>query len=218
VALAEVGLPRTLVLLRHGQTAWNLEDRAQGHADVPLDEVGHAQAAAVAPHIARLAPARLWSSDLARATQTAAYVADACGLPVEEDKRLREFAVGERQGLTWPESVARFPSIASGESPGERMAGVPGAESDADVAGRIVPALEEYAAALAPGETGIAVTHGAALKVALTGLLGWQESVARSLGALRNCHWATVLVPATAGARKLLAYGVGDFASAEAIG
>lgn len=203
---------RTLVLLRHGRTAWNLEDRAQGQADVPLDDVGHAQAAAVAPLMARLAPVRLWSSDLARATQTAAYVAEACGLVVEEDKRLREFAVGERQGLTWPESVARFPWIASGETPGERTAGVAGAESDADVAGRIVPALEEYAAALAPGDTGIVVTHGAALRLGLAGLLGWDDTVARTLGVLRNCHWATVRVPSPGGARKLVTYGVGDVA------
>ena len=41
---------RRLVLLRHGQTAWNLEERSQGHADISLDETGHAQAAAAAPH------------------------------------------------------------------------------------------------------------------------------------------------------------------------
>ena len=65
---------RTLVLLRHGQTAWNLEHRAQGHSDVELDDTGHAQAAAVAPYVAGLAPALLWSSDLARARQTAEYI------------------------------------------------------------------------------------------------------------------------------------------------
>ena len=209
---------RTIVLLRHGRTAWNLIGRAQGHGDVPLDEVGHAQAAAVAPWMSRLRPALLRSSDLTRAVETASYVAGASGLEVELDPRLREFDVGERQGLTWAESVERFPWIADGVGLGERLAGVPGAESDADVAGRIVPALEDAVAAVGPGETAVVVTHGAALKLGVAGLLGWDEQVVRALGALRNCHWTTVLVPSEGRARRLLDYGVGDFASAQAIG
>ena len=65
---------RRLVLLRHGQTAWNAEKRAQGHADIPLDAVGRRQAEKVAPLIAAYSPSLLVSSDLARARQTAAYL------------------------------------------------------------------------------------------------------------------------------------------------
>jgi broad specificity phosphatase PhoE len=211
---------RTLVLLRHGRTEWNHVGRAQGHAAVPLDETGRAQAAAVAPLVAALGPVRLWSSDLARAAETAGYLAAACDLPVEEDPRLREFSVGERTGLTWEESVDRFPWIASGVGLGERLAGVPGAESDADVRARIVPAVQQFLAALGPGETGVAVTHGAALKVALGGLLGWGDAVVHGLVVLDNCHWATVTATPGAGAgggrARLKAYGVGDFASLRA--
>ena len=91
-------MTRRLVLVRHGQTEWNLLGRAQGHADISLDAIGHAQAAAAAPYLAALAPVRLWSSDLARARETAAYVAEAAGLPVETDPRLREYDVGVRSG------------------------------------------------------------------------------------------------------------------------
>jgi broad specificity phosphatase PhoE len=210
--------PRKLVLLRHGRTEWNHTRRAQGHADVPLDRVGEAQAKAAAPLIADLRPVRLWSSDLARARRTADLVAAGCGLVVEEDARLREFSMGERQGLTWIESVERFPWIAQGEGLGERLTAVPGAESEADVRARIVPAVEECLRALAPGETGVVVGHGAALKVALGGLLGWDESVVRTLSVLDNCHWTTVLAPAGDAVRRLLDYGVGDFASSTAIG
>ncbi len=206
------------MLFRHGRTEWNHTRRAQGHADVPLDIVGEAQARAAAPLVAALRPARLWSSDLARARQTADLVADECGLKVEEDERLREFSVGERQGLTWGEAVERFPWIAHGVGLGERLAGVPGAESDADVTARIVPAVEECLDALAPGETGVVVGHGASLKVALGGLLGWDESVVRTVRVLDNCHWSTVLAPAGGAARRLLDYGVGDFASSTPIG
>jgi probable phosphoglycerate mutase len=210
--------PRKLVLLRHGRTEWNHTRRAQGHADVPLDCVGEAQARAAAPLVAALRPARLWSSDLARARQTADLVAGGCGLAVEEDARLREFSVGERQGLTWAEAIARFPWIAQGVGLGERLAGVPGSESDDDVRARIVPAVEECLAALAAGETGVVVGHGASLKVALAGLLGWDDPVVRTLSVLDNCHWATVLAPAGDGTRRLLHYGVGDFASSSPIG
>ena len=68
-----------LVLVRHGQTAWNLEGRAQGHTDIGLDDTGRAQAVALAPYIAEMAPAALWSSDLTRARETAAHLAAATG-------------------------------------------------------------------------------------------------------------------------------------------
>ena len=67
--------PRRLVLLRHGQTAWNAARRVQGQLDAELDDTGHRQAAAVASVLAALAPAALWSSDSVRARETAAYVA-----------------------------------------------------------------------------------------------------------------------------------------------
>ena len=209
---------RRLVLLRHGRTEWNHDGRAQGQADVPLDEVGRSQARAAAALLATLRPARLWSSDLLRARMTAAPLAARCRLPVTEDARLREFDVGERAGLTWAESVAAFPQIADGVGLGERLVGVPGAESDADVAARIVPAVEECLGALAPGETGIVVSHGAALKLALAGLLGWDEPTMRSVRSLDNCHWASVVASGDGAERRLAQYGVGDFASTVGIG
>jgi probable phosphoglycerate mutase len=215
--VAEPG-DRRIVLLRHGRTAWNLTGRAQGQGDVPLDEVGHVQARAAAALVAALRPERVVSSDLARASRTAAYVAEACSLDVELDPRLREFDVGERQGLTWAESVERFPWIADGVGLGERLKGVPGAESDADVSARIVPALEDAAASVEPGGTVVVVTHGAAVKLGIAGLLGWDERAVRALAVLANCHWSTVLVPADGGARRLLDYGVGDFATVPPIG
>ena len=103
------GDPTRLVLLRHGQTEWNSLGRAQGHADISLDAIGHAQAAAAAPYLAAMRPVRLWSSDLARARETAAYVAGAASLEVELDPRLREYDVGVRSGLTTAEFEERHP-------------------------------------------------------------------------------------------------------------
>jgi probable phosphoglycerate mutase len=206
------------VLLRHGRTAWNHARRAQGHAPVPLDEVGHRQAECAAALIADLRPSRLWASDLERAAQTASYVAAATGLEVEHDERLREFAVGERQGMTLAEALERWPAMDGAQGFHEQLRHVPGAEAEADVARRIVPAVTDALDALGPGETGVVVTHGAALKLALCGLLGWPLEQAGTLGVLDNCHWTSVVRREGRTAPQLESYGRGEFASPEGIG
>ena len=85
------------MLLRHGRTAHNHARRIQGQLDVALDDVGLAQAAAVAPAMAALAPDVVWCSDLARTRRTAEPVLAACGLQASYDERLREFHLGERE-------------------------------------------------------------------------------------------------------------------------
>jgi len=192
VEAAETAGGRRLVLLRHGRTAWNLEGRAQGHTDVPLDDTGRAQAAAAAPYLALLHPTLLWSSDLARARETASYVEAATGLVATLDPRVREFDVGERAGLTVAEFAAKYPEAHARWASGHITGGVPGAETIEDVTGRMVPALRDMVAALAPGETGVVVTHGACLKVSLVALLGLPVEVDESIFVMDNCGWASV--------------------------
>lgn len=193
VEIADAVGARRLVLLRHGRTAWNLEGRAQGHSDVPLDAVGHAQAAAAAPHIAALGPVALWSSDLRRARQTASYVESATGLVAISDPRLREYDVGMRAGLTLAELADKHPEEHAAWVRARSWDVVPGAETAAEVTSRMVAALREYLAALAPGETGVVVAHGACLKVSLLALLGLPLDTDRAIGHLDNCGWASVL-------------------------
>ncbi|GAB3764222.1 putative phosphoglycerate mutase [Nocardioides ginsengisegetis] len=183
---------RRLVLLRHGQTAWNLEGRAQGHTDVSLDETGHAQAAAAAPYLGGYGAVALWSSDLRRARQTASYVELATGLVARTDPRLREFDVGERSGLTVAEFAARFPEAHALWSAGHVTGHVPGAESVADVQARMVPALMEKLAELGTGQTGIVVSHGAAINVTVQSILGVPEDADGDLMPMENCGWATL--------------------------
>jgi broad specificity phosphatase PhoE len=210
--------PRRLLLLRHGRTEWNHARRAQGHAPVELDAVGQEQSRRAAELLAPLSPARLWSSDLTRAVQTAEHVGRVCGLDVELDPRLREFGVGERQGLTFDEAVQRWPHVADAVGFGEQLRGIPGAETEDEVWERIVPAVGEHLASLLPGETGIAVTHGAAMKLALCGVLGWSREVVGTLGVFDNCQWCSIEVPAGRSVPKLKSYGRGDFATTEAVG
>jgi probable phosphoglycerate mutase len=197
---------RTLVLLRHGETDWNVEERAQGHADVPLNAVGHAQAVAVSGAIAAFAPVRLWSSDLMRAMQTAQHVADATGLAVEPDRRLREYDVGQRSGLTIPEFEATYPEAYASWQRGDGRRRVPGEESTEQVRRRIAPALAECVSALAPGETGVAVLHGGCLKVGLMALLGWPWELSRSLRGLDNCAFCVVSDSGPLGEPRLTSY------------
>ncbi len=197
---------RRLVLLRHGRTVWNAAGRAQGHADVGLDEVGHEQAAAAATYLASLQPAAVWTSDLARARQTAVYVEKATGLVATEDARLREFGVGIRQGLTLPEFAERHPEEHERWSGSDDDVRLPGAETERDVEARMLPALRECLEALSAGGTGVVVTHGACLKVAVVGLLGWPREQSRSLRGLDNCAWASVEEVGCRGRLRLVGY------------
>jgi probable phosphoglycerate mutase len=177
-----------LVLLRHGRTEWNDAGRAQGHFDVPLDSEGEAQAKAVAPVLAAYSPVAIWSSDLSRAAQTAAAVAAEAGLEPVLDSRLREFDVGpNRTGLTDDEYAAAFPDEHAALLAGD-LGRVPG-ETGEDVLARFLPALTSYAESLAPGETGIVVSHGAALRTVVPEFLGWGGDPDESLGVLANCGW-----------------------------
>ena len=197
---------RTLVLVRHGETDWNASGRAQGHTDVPLNAVGRVQAREVARELARLEADRLWSSDLLRAVQTAEAIADVTGLPVEKDARLREYDVGERAGLTIAEFAVEFPEEhAAWQSESEELL-VPGAESTAQVRDRILPCLQEIWGALAPGRTGIAVLHGACLKIGLMGLLDWSWDLRDSLQGMENCGYAVLTDSGRRGQVRLASY------------
>ncbi|MFL6107181.1 MAG: histidine phosphatase family protein [Marmoricola sp.] len=185
-------MTRRLVLVRHGRTAWNLEGRAQGHTDVGLDDVGREQARAMAPVIGAMAPDVLWSSDLARARQTAEHVAAATGLEPRYDARLREFDVGERAGLTIPEFAERYPEAYGSWRAGHITGGVPGAETPEVVIDRMVPALQEIWDATRAEQTTVVISHGACLKICLVAFLGWPEEVGSSLRGLDNCGWVVL--------------------------
>lgn len=98
-----------LCLVRHAETAWNAEGRVQGQTDVPLSEVGHAQARAVARALAGEDFSAIYSSDLTRVRQTARPAAERLALPVQLDARLRERHYGMFETLTYAEVKERFP-------------------------------------------------------------------------------------------------------------
>ena len=161
----------------------------------------------MAAALADLDPVLLVSSDLARARETAAFVEKATGLTAEEDERLREYDVGERAGLTRAEFAERLGTDASLAWDAHAHVDAPGAETVEQVAERIVPATREVLERLGPGETAVLVMHGAALRIALTGLLGWPVSTADTLETMVNGGWA-VVVEHGVGRLRLSAYNV----------
>jgi len=176
-----------LVIVRHGRTGHNAAHVIQGQLDVELDEVGQAQAAAVAPRLAELAPAAIVSSDLRRAADTAAAVAAVTGVQVRLDKRLRERDFGQWQGLHGTEIAERYPAEYARWRAGQEVDGC-GVEELDDLARRSGEAFQD-AAALAPDATVLVFCHGGTAKYGLVALLEWPVVVLPALVSLGNCRW-----------------------------
>lgn len=98
-----------IILIRHGETQWNIEGRWQGHADSPLTKKGVNQAKAVAKRLRETSFSALYSSDLGRAMQTATIISHVTGHEIVADQRLRERNVGVLQGMTLKEMMTRYP-------------------------------------------------------------------------------------------------------------
>jgi broad specificity phosphatase PhoE len=160
----------TLILVRHGETTWNAEQRYQGQQDSQLSETGRLQARLTAERLTDCDAAALYSSDLRRAADFAAVIADRLGLAVESTPVLRERYGGLWEGLTWPEIVERFAEEAA-RSRSDPQFSPPGAETREQLRERAVSfvgrALDRHR-----DQTVIAVTHGGFINSALRHLLG----------------------------------------------
>jgi probable phosphoglycerate mutase len=101
-----------ILAIRHGETAWNVDTRIQGHLDIPLNDTGRRQARRLAEAVAGEPLAAVYASDLARAKETAGALADEAGVEVVLHDGLRERAFGAFEGLTFDEIAARWPDQA----------------------------------------------------------------------------------------------------------
>ncbi|MEW2517998.1 histidine phosphatase family protein [Actinacidiphila alni] len=185
------GRGRRIVLWRHGQTAWNLEQRFQGNTDIELTAEGVAQARRAARLLAALHPDAIIASDLSRAAATAAELAAVTGLPVTHYEGLRETFAGEWQGLTHTEIVARY-----GEQYAAWKRGEPvrrgGGELETEVADRAAPVVLTAADKLADDGVLVVVSHGGTIRTTIGRLLGLESTSWESLGGLTNCCWSVL--------------------------
>lgn len=173
------------MLWRHGQTIWNAESRFQGQTDIPLDDTGVAQAERAARLLAALRPDAIFSSDLIRAVGTAAPLARITGLPVTQEKALRERSGGSWEGLTDAEIIERYPEQHASWTPLD-------GEPSAVVADRVSGALRRIAGNLPDGGLAVVVSHGSALRLGIEAMIGLGEDHYNILGPLSNCSWSVL--------------------------
>ena len=100
-----------LILVRHGQTEWNVQRRYQGQSNVPLSPLGRRQADCIAERLANQKIDAVYASDLERAWETARLIAERHGLTVSPEPRLRELKFGVLEGLTFDEAQIQYPEM-----------------------------------------------------------------------------------------------------------
>ena len=172
---------RSIYLVRHGITEWNCVRRMQGHTDVPLNTEGRVQAALIGARLSAVAPrpTAIWSSDLARAVDTARAIAQPLGLKVQTTPLLRETMLGEWEGLTREEIIAR------GDS--ERLeaylrdslqASAAGSETLEAVWDRMLRGMDDIRQQC-PEETIVIVGHGGSLRALICAALDAPLSMRR---------------------------------------
>jgi probable phosphoglycerate mutase len=200
-------VPTTILLIRHGETAWNAEKRLQGHLDIALNAEGERQAALLGAALAAERIDHIISSDLLRARQTAEAIARGRGTSVGTDPALRERCYGGFEGLLYSEIAARFPrEFAAWQARDVDGVLPPGAnrgESFREFYKRVTDAITAHAAAN-PGKTIALVAHGGVLECAYRAALGLSLETPRDFKVLNASVNRFVVEP---GALRLVSWG-----------
>lgn len=183
---------RRLVMWRHGETAYNAGRRMQGQLDAMLTPLGLAQARRAVPLLAGFGPQALLTSDLRRASDTAAVLSEHTGLPLVSDKRLRETHLGLWQGLTHAEVDERWPGARLTWRTDPTWA-PPGGETRIEVAARAVAVVAELDASGA--ETVVLCVHGGVIAGTTASLLRLPVVNWSSFGGIGNCRWTVLERP-----------------------
>ena len=180
------------MLLRHGRTAHNATGRIQGQLDVPLDDVGRAQAVAVADALIEASPYAVVSSDLARARDTAEPVAARSGVALDLDARLREIDLGAWQGMSVDDVRRSFPDEYRAWQTGDDVRRG-GGETYVEAGERGAACVRERLEDLPDGRTIIVVTHGGTARATLGVLLGLEGRDWWRLAPLGNTCWSVLV-------------------------
>lgn len=165
-----------LILLRHGQSQWNLENRFTGWVDVPLSPKGEAEARAAGEKLRGRRIDKLYTSVLQRATETARLALETAGigdLPTERDAALNERMYGDLQGLNKAEAAKKFGDEQIRQWRRSYDIPPPGGESLADTAKRVLPYWEaKILPDLRAGKNVLVAAHGNSLRALVMHLDG----------------------------------------------
>ena len=159
-----------LLLVRHGETLWNAENRVQGHADSPLSERGIIQAKTISSFLADESITAAYSSDLSRAYETARIIAEPHGCTVVSCPELREADYGEWTGLLMSEVKSHWPEITAAYAKDPTGVKIPGGESARELMERACLKSAEIASAH-QGQTVLVCAHGGSIRAIIAGVL-----------------------------------------------
>lgn len=189
---------RRLILIRHGQTEFNLAGRMQGQLDTPLTTAGRAEAEAAATELGTWPIGTVVSSDLQRARDTAALLADALGMGYTTDARLRETDLGDWSGKAHEDVDAVFPGQRSHWRLNPTWA-PPNGETRLEVSDRASELVDELMAGDAwDAGTVMLVAHGGTIAALTSRLLGIPTEHYPMFGGLGNARWSQLVARPTA--------------------
>lgn len=160
----------TLYLARHGETDWNVQGRAQGQTDIPLNETGRRQAERLAERLADTPFAAAYTSDSSRASETAEILVRDRSIPLQRTPELRETSFGRWEGLAYGEAAERDPADWARYMTGDLDFAPPGGESPREVMARIGVFVESLKSRH-DGEDLLLVGHGHSLTATAVRLL-----------------------------------------------
>jgi probable phosphoglycerate mutase len=179
----------TILLIRHGETDWNASGRWQGQSDIPLNENGIIQASLLAKRLSSWPIDTVYSSDLARAAQTASILGHGLGLQPNLDEAWRERSGGDFEGLT-AEELRKV----AGETPvriRDKDWAPPGGETDGQVAKRVQEAFDRIVGEH-PGKMMAIVSHGGAIITLLSLVVGLPAGERARIRVSRNTGFSII--------------------------
>ena len=177
-----------ILLVRHGETDWNVQGKLQGWSDTELNERGKRQALERAERLAGEKIDAVYSSDLQRAAKTAEAIAEKHSLQVIKRRELREIFVGKTEGLTHTEAAEKFPEFAEQNEKDRFSTPYPGGESHAMLRDRVKKFLKEIQKKHAKGTIAIAA-HNGTNRMIIGELLGMKPEEFMQIESPNNSIW-----------------------------
>jgi len=181
-----------LIIIRHGETDWNIEGRYQGQADPPLNKKGFSQARKLASELTKTGLDVIFSSPLQRAFQTAKVIAEPLNIPVNIEPRLMEIHQGEWQTLLVTEIAARYPEVFHLWETQPWTVRIPGGESIFQVQQRVNAAVDEMVSQHRNKCIGL-VCHRIPISLIKMRYQGLNPDLVRSIQ-LPNTYWEQIIL------------------------
>lgn len=183
----------SIILIRHGETDWNIEGRYQGQADPPLNAEGILQAQSLVQELSNSSLEIVYTSPLRRTRQTANYLASNFGIPVVDDPRLMEIHQGDWQTRLRSEIEALYPKLFSDWETNPWEVTPPGGEHLSQVQARVYAAVDEIINSETHNIIGL-VTHRIPIALIKVRFQKMDPDIVRTIH-LPNAYWEEIQIP-----------------------